>query len=123
VTKRKWCLARKEACREPAFRQYRRADYGSRLGHGFGDSQSLRRRRAAVALTDIRQDAVIAAAEELVAEGRKAIGIRCNVADESDVAAMVERTVSTFGRLDAAFNNAGVRLWKWPMPTAMNSSA
>ena len=36
--------------------------------------------------------------------------IRCDVADEADVAAMVEQTVSTFGRLDAAFNNAGVQV-------------
>lgn len=34
---------------------------------------------------------------------------RCDVADEADVAAMIERTISTFGRLDAAFNNAGIQ--------------
>jgi len=45
----------------------------------------------------------------LVAAGHKAIGIRCDVADEVEVASMVEETVSTFGRLDAAFNNAGVQ--------------
>jgi len=35
--------------------------------------------------------------------------MRCDVADEREVAAMVEWTVSKFGRLDAAFNNAGVQ--------------
>ena len=50
-----------------------------------------------------------AAAEDLVAAGHKARAIRCDVADEAEVAAMVEQTVSTFGRLDAAFNNAGVQ--------------
>ena len=51
----------------------------------------------------------IATAEDLVAAGHKARAIRCDVADEAQVAAMVEQTVSTFGRLDAAFNNAGVQ--------------
>jgi len=34
---------------------------------------------------------------------------KASIADEADVAAMVEQTVSTFGRLDAAYNNAGVQ--------------
>jgi len=64
---------------------------------------------AAVVLADVQENAVRSAAEELVATGHKAIAVRCNVADEADVAAMVEQAVSTFGRLDAAFNNAGVQ--------------
>ncbi len=40
--------------------------------------------------------------------GRKAIAIRCNVAAEYAVAGMVRQTISTFGQLDIAFNNAGV---------------
>jgi NAD(P)-dependent dehydrogenase (short-subunit alcohol dehydrogenase family) len=50
-----------------------------------------------VALADVREDAVRSAAEELVAAGHKAIAVRCNVADEAEVASMVEQTVSTFG--------------------------
>jgi NAD(P)-dependent dehydrogenase (short-subunit alcohol dehydrogenase family) len=34
--------------------------------------------------------------------------VTSNVADEAQVAAMVERTVATFGKLDMAFNNAGI---------------
>ena len=64
---------------------------------------------AAVVLADVQENVVRSAAEELVSTGHKAIAVRCNVADEADVAAMVERAVSTFGRLDAAFNNAGVQ--------------
>jgi NAD(P)-dependent dehydrogenase (short-subunit alcohol dehydrogenase family) len=64
---------------------------------------------AAVVLADVQEDAVRSAAEELVSTGHQAIAVRCNVADEADVAAMVEQAVSTFGRLDAAFNNAGVQ--------------
>jgi NAD(P)-dependent dehydrogenase (short-subunit alcohol dehydrogenase family) len=34
---------------------------------------------------------------------------RCNVAEENDVATMVAETVAAFGRVDAAYNNAGVQ--------------
>jgi NAD(P)-dependent dehydrogenase (short-subunit alcohol dehydrogenase family) len=44
----------------------------------------------------------------LAIAGRKAIGIRCDVSDDAQVEQMVDRIVSEFGRLDAAFNNAGV---------------
>jgi NAD(P)-dependent dehydrogenase (short-subunit alcohol dehydrogenase family) len=60
-------------------------------------------------LADHHEDSVRAAAEELAAAGHKALAIRCDVADERQVAAMVEQTVSKFGRLDAVFNNAGVQ--------------
>src|ERR1700682_6197451 len=47
--------------------------------------------------------------ERLVAAGHKAIAVRCDVTNEAQVKAMVEQPVSAFGRLDAAFNNAGVQ--------------
>jgi NAD(P)-dependent dehydrogenase (short-subunit alcohol dehydrogenase family) len=80
---------------------------------------------AAVALADMNEKAVHAAAQELVATGHKAICIGCNVADEGEVAAMVDQTVSAFGRLDAALNIAGYNLLpsKWPMSPARNLSA
>lgn len=51
---------------------------------------------------------VKAAADRLVAAAHNAIAVRCDVSDDAQVEAMVARTVSEFGRLDAAFNNAGV---------------
>ena len=48
-------------------------------------------------------------ADALVAAGHKAIGIQCDVADIDQVEAMIKETVATFGRLDAAFNNAGIQ--------------
>jgi NAD(P)-dependent dehydrogenase (short-subunit alcohol dehydrogenase family) len=61
-----------------------------------------------VVLADFKKEAVEAAARKLVAAGRKAIAVRCDVSDDAQVAAMVDRAVAEFGRLDAAFNNAGV---------------
>ena len=40
--------------------------------------------------------------------GGEAIFVKCNVSDEDQVRAMVEKCVETYGRLDYAFNNAGV---------------
>ena len=62
----------------------------------------------AIALSDVNEDALQAGTSELVASGHQALAIRCDVSDEAEVEAMIEQTVSTFGRLDAAFNNAGV---------------
>src|SRR5258708_18942702 len=54
------------------------------------------------------KDAQIAA-EDLANKGHKTLAVRCDVSDDAQVEAMVKKTVSTFGRLDAAYNNAGVQ--------------
>jgi NAD(P)-dependent dehydrogenase (short-subunit alcohol dehydrogenase family) len=76
---------------------------------GLATARAFAEAGAAVALADVNEDAAQSAVKDLVGTGYKAIGIRCDVADEAQVKAMVERTVSTFGRLDVAFNNAGVQ--------------
>lgn len=77
-------------------------------GAGSGIGESCARRAAAggarVAVVDIDQEA----ADRVAADLPGAIGIRADVADEESVARMVETTVSQFGRLDGAVNNAGV---------------
>jgi NAD(P)-dependent dehydrogenase (short-subunit alcohol dehydrogenase family) len=82
---------------------------GAGSGTGLAAAQAFAVEGAAVALVDINESAVRTAAERLVAAGHKAIAIRCDVTDEAQVKAMVEQIVSAFGRLDAAFNNAGVQ--------------
>src|SRR5258708_23702226 len=82
---------------------------GAASGMGLAAAQAFAAEGAAVALADINEAAARAAAEQLVAAGHKAIAVRCDVADDAQVKAMVEKTISSFGRLDAAFNNAGVQ--------------
>ena len=82
---------------------------GAGSGIGLATARAFAETGAAVALADVSEDSVRAAASELERAGHRAIAIRCDVADESQVASMVERAVSEFGRLDAAFNNAGVQ--------------
>jgi NAD(P)-dependent dehydrogenase (short-subunit alcohol dehydrogenase family) len=81
---------------------------GAGAGMGLATAQAFAKAGAAVVLADFKEDAVKAAAEKLKAAGHKALAVRCDVSDDVQVAEMVDRTVSEFGRLDAAFNNAGV---------------
>ena len=81
---------------------------GAASGMGLATAKAFAEAGAAVVLADFREDTVKAQAQKLAVVGHKAIAIRCDVSDEVQVAAMVDRTVAEFGRLDAAFNNAGV---------------
>jgi len=81
---------------------------GASSGIGFAAAKAFAAAGAAVALADINQNALGEATDQLTAAGHQAIGVTCDVADEAQAAAMVERAVSSFGRLDMAFNNAGI---------------
>jgi NAD(P)-dependent dehydrogenase (short-subunit alcohol dehydrogenase family) len=81
---------------------------GAGSGMGLATARAFAESGASVVLADFNEDAVKRAAAELVSAGHKAIAVRCDVSDDAQVEAMVERAVSAFGRLDAAFNNAGV---------------
>ena len=81
---------------------------GASSGIGLAAAQAFAQSGAAVVLADINTDALDAATAALTATGRQAIGVTCDVADEAQAAAMVKRTVATYGRLDMAFNNAGI---------------
>jgi NAD(P)-dependent dehydrogenase (short-subunit alcohol dehydrogenase family) len=83
---------------------------GAGAGIGLAAATAFAERGAAVALTDVDEDTAKAAADGLTNKGYKAIGLRCDVTDETAVAEAVRTTVSTFGRLDAAFNNAGIHV-------------
>jgi len=81
---------------------------GASSGIGRATAQAFAQANAAVVLVDINEHALRAATEALTADGHRAIGVICNVADEAAAAAMIARTVAAFGRLDMAFNNAGI---------------
>src|SRR2546430_4469843 len=82
---------------------------GAASGMGLATARAFARAGAAVVLADADKDAVETAAGDLTSAGRQAVGVTCDVTDESQTAAMVDRAVATFGRLDMAFNNAGVQ--------------
>jgi NAD(P)-dependent dehydrogenase (short-subunit alcohol dehydrogenase family) len=82
---------------------------GAASGLGHATAKAFAESGASVALADWNERATHAAVDELIAQGHKAIGIRCDVSDDAQVEAMVAETVAAFGRLDAAYNNAGVQ--------------
>lgn len=81
---------------------------GAAAGMGLATARAFAKAGAAVVLADHKERAVAEAARALVAQGHKAVAVRCDVSDDAQVAAMVDRAVADFGRLDAAFNNAGI---------------
>jgi NAD(P)-dependent dehydrogenase (short-subunit alcohol dehydrogenase family) len=93
---------------------------GAASGMGLATAEAFAEAGAAVALVDLNEAEVRKAAARLVAAGHKAIAIPCDVTDEAQVKKMVEQTVSAFGCLDAAFNNAGVQ--SPPVETADTTS-
>ncbi|WP_022683517.1 SDR family NAD(P)-dependent oxidoreductase [Sphingobium bisphenolivorans] len=82
---------------------------GASQGMGLAAAQAYARAGAAVVLTDVQAAKVAAEADRIVADGGKAVGIACDVSDETQVADAIGRTAAEFGRLDMAFNNAGVQ--------------
>jgi NAD(P)-dependent dehydrogenase (short-subunit alcohol dehydrogenase family) len=82
---------------------------GAGSGMGLATARAFAVASASVVLADIDEDTLASATDSLAAEGHQALGIVCDVADEEQVAALVERTVATYGRLDMAFNNAGIQ--------------
>src|SRR3954469_13817870 len=82
---------------------------GAASGLGLATAKAFAAAGATVVLADYNEKAVNAAAEELASKGYKTLAVVCDVSDDIQVEAMVAKTVSFFGRLDAAYNNAGVQ--------------
>ena len=83
---------------------------GASSGMGLATAQAFVAAGATVVLADINKKALLSATEAFTSAGHRALAVTCDVSDEVQVAAMVERAVSTFGRLDMAFNNAGIQV-------------
>jgi NAD(P)-dependent dehydrogenase (short-subunit alcohol dehydrogenase family) len=81
---------------------------GASAGIGLATAKAFAEAGAAVVLADINEAALRTVTDALTSAGHKVIGITCDVADEARAATIVKRTVATFGRLDMAFNNAGI---------------
>ena len=81
---------------------------GAGSGIGLAAARLFAEAGASVALVDIDEAAIRRASETLNAAGRRTIVVTCDVSDEAQAAAAVERTVAAFGRLDMAYNNAGI---------------
>ena len=83
---------------------------GAAKGMGLATARMFAQSGASVVLADLDGNLAAKEAERIVVEGGTAIDVACDVADEAQVAAMVDRAVAEYGRLDMAFNNAGIQV-------------
>jgi NAD(P)-dependent dehydrogenase (short-subunit alcohol dehydrogenase family) len=79
---------------------------GASRGIGAAAARALAAAGAAVVLAARDEEALSAGAVEIAEVGGRAMCIPTDVADAASVERLVERTVSAYGRLDAAFDNA-----------------
>jgi NAD(P)-dependent dehydrogenase (short-subunit alcohol dehydrogenase family) len=79
-------------------------------GGGIGRVTALAfaREGASVVVADVDEPANTETAQLIEADGGRVIAVRCDVTQGADVQAALEQTIDAFGRLDVAFNNAGV---------------
>ena len=83
---------------------------GAAKGMGLATARMFAESGASVVLADLDGDLAAKEAERIIRQRGTAIGIACDVADEAQVAAMIDRAVAEYGRLDMAFNNAGIQV-------------
>ncbi|SEK85116.1 NAD(P)-dependent dehydrogenase, short-chain alcohol dehydrogenase family [Roseateles sp. YR242] len=81
---------------------------GASSGLGLATARAFAESGAAVTLVDRNEAQLEAATDALLAAGHRVIAIACDVSEEAQAQAAVERTVAEFGRLDMAYNNAGI---------------
>lgn len=83
---------------------------GASSGMGLATAHAFAQAGASVVLADINPTTLQNAADDLRSAGHHVLGVECDVSDEASVAAAVRAAVDTYGRLDMAFNNAGIQI-------------
>jgi len=83
---------------------------GATSGIGKTSALAFAKAGAKVVISGRREAEGQAVVNEIKAAGGEATFVKADVAVEADVAALVAKTVATYGRLDVAFNNAGIEL-------------
>jgi len=81
---------------------------GAANGIGRAAALAFAREGAAVAVADVSEQGIQETVRLIEQAGGRALGVRCDVSRADDVKATLDKTVEAFGRLDFAFNNAGV---------------
>lgn len=89
---------------------------GATAGIGRATAIAFGKAGANVAITGRREKEGLETVELVNAAGGKGLFIKADAALEADAKRMVEETVAAFGRLDFAFNNAGVEQIMTPLP-------
>jgi NAD(P)-dependent dehydrogenase (short-subunit alcohol dehydrogenase family) len=90
---------------------------GAGSGIGRETTIAFAREGAKVVAADVSEQSNQETASLIEKEGGQAIAVRCDVTKAEEVKSAVAKTIEAFGRLDFAFNNAGIEP-RNPAPTA-----
>jgi NAD(P)-dependent dehydrogenase (short-subunit alcohol dehydrogenase family) len=85
---------------------------GAAKGIGWGVAKVFSQEGAKVVVVDWDAENGVKTAQELCAVGGEAIFVKCDVSDEEQVKAMIDKTIETYGRIDILVNNAGIGVYK-----------
>lgn len=80
---------------------------GASRGLGRAMAVALAEAGADVVVTARTEPALVETANAIAAHGRRSLAVPCDVHDSKSVAAMVDRAIAEFGRIDVLINNAG----------------
>ncbi|KQT81858.1 SDR family oxidoreductase [Methylobacterium sp. Leaf466] len=81
---------------------------GATSGIGRAAALAFAKAGAAVTVADVSEEGNLETARLIEEAGGRVLAVRCDVSEAGDVKAALDRTIQTFGRLDVAFNNAGI---------------
>ena len=82
---------------------------GAANGIGRAAALQFAREGAALAVTDVDEEALETLRGDLEAVGAETLAVVCDVSDEAAVHDVVSRILLHFGKIDALINNAGDR--------------
>ena len=97
---------------------------GGASGIGRSCALEFARRGASVVIADINEERIDETVGALTEGGSRALGIRCDVTSDADVARLRDESLAAMGHVDIVMNNAGVALlgppesvpiddWRW----------
>src|SRR5437660_570166 len=90
---------------------------GAGGGSGRATAMAFAHEGARVVVADVSEKENQQTAHMIEEQGGRALAVRCDVTQAEDLKAALDKTIEAFGRLDFAFNNAGIEPRK-PAPTA-----
>ena len=83
---------------------------GAAAGIGRAAALAFARERAIVVVADISEQGIQETARMIEDLGARALAVNCDITRAEHVKSALDKTFATFGRLDVAFNNAGIEM-------------
>lgn len=81
---------------------------GGSYGIGRATAVAFAQRGASIVIADWLEDPERETLKQIEAAGSKGLFVQCDVSKTEDVKALIDQTIAAFGRIDYAFNNAGI---------------